>query len=294
MTPLRQRMLEDMRVRNLSEGTQHQYVRQVAKFAQHLGKSPAVLGPEDIRTYQVYLKEQQHVSWSVLNVAVFALRFLYRITLHKDWAVEHIPFTRRPRKLPVVLSPTEVSRFLESITNLKHRTILTVAYAAGLRTSEVAHLRVEDIDSQRMVIRVLEGKGRKDRYVMLSPKLLQLLRDYWKVARPTHWLFEGQIPGKPIGKDNIAAFCHKASQACGLSKQVTVRCLRHSFATHLLESGTAVRKIQLLLGHRSLATTGRYTHVSVKAVCATSSPFDALTLPVEALQPQIPSTPNGR
>jgi len=294
MTPLRQRMLEDMRVRNLSEGTQHQYVRQVAKFAQHLGKSPAVLGPEDIRTYQVYLKEQQHVSWSVLNVAVCALRFVYRVTLHKDWAVEHIPFTRRPRKLPVVLSPTEVSRFLESITNLKHRTILTVAYAAGLRTSEVAHLRVEDIDSQRMVIRVLEGKGRKDRYVMLSPKLLQLLRDYWKVARPTHWLFEGQIPGKPIGKDNIAAFCHKASQACGLSKQVTVRCLRHSFATHLLESGTDVRKIQLLLGHRSLATTGRYTHVSVKAVCATSSPFDALTLPVEALQPQVPSTPNGR
>ena len=294
MTPLRQRMLEDMRVRNLSEGTQHQYVRQVAKFAQHLGKSPAVLGPEDIRTYQVYLKEQQQVSWSVLNVAVCALRFLYRVTLHKDWAVEHIPFTRRPRKLPVVLSPTEVSRFLESITNLKHRTILTVAYAAGLRTSEVAHLRVEDIDSQRMVIRVLEGKGRKDRYVMLSPKLLQLLRDYWKVARPTHWLFEGQIPGKPIGKDNIAAFCHKASQACGLSKQVTVRCLRHSFATHLLESGTDVRKIQLLLGHRSLATTGRYTHVSVKAVCATSSPFDALTLPVEALQPQVPSTPNGR
>ena len=294
MTPLRQRMLEDMRVRNLSEGTQHQYVRRVAKFAQHLGKSPEVLGPEDIRTYQVYLKEQQHVSWSVLNVAVCALRFLYRVTLHKDWAVEHIPFTRRPRKLPVVLSPTEVSRFLESITNLKHRTILTVAYAAGLRTSEVAHLRVEDIDSQRMVIRVLEGKGRKDRYVMLSPKLLQLLRDYWKVARPTHWLFEGQIPGKPIGKDNIAAFCHKASQACGLSKQVTVRCLRHSFATHLLESGTDVRKIQLLLGHRSLATTGRYTHVSVKAVCATSSPFDALTLPVEALQPQVPSTPNGR
>lgn len=294
MTPLRQRMLEDMRVRNLSEGTQRQYVRRVAKFAQHLGKSPEVLGPEDIRTYQVYLKEQQHVSWSVLNVAVCALRFLYRVTLHKDWAVEHIPFTRRPRKLPVVLSPTEVSRFLESIANLKHRTILTTAYAAGLRTSEVAHLRVEDIDSQRMVIRVFEGKGLKDRYVMLSPKLLQLLRDYWKVARPTHWLFEGQIPGKPIGKDNIAAFCHKASQACGLSKQVTVRCLRHSFATHLLESATDVRTIQLLLGHRSLATTGRYTHVSVKSVCATTSPFDALPLPIEALQPQVPSTPNGR
>jgi integrase/recombinase XerD len=294
MTPLRQRMLEDMRVRNLSEGTQYQYVLRVAKFAQHLGKSPELLGSEDVRTYQVYLKEQQHVSWSVLNVTVCALRFLYRVTLHKDWAVEHIPFARRPRKLPVVLSREEVTQFFQGLAKLKHRALLMTAFATGLRTSEVAHLRVSDIDSQRMVIRVYQGKGSKDRYVMLSPKLLVLLRAYWKAARPTHWLFPGRRPDRPLSRDAVSAACCKASRASGLTKAVTVRALRHSFATHLLEAGADVRTIQLLLGHRSLATTGRYTHVSVKSVCATPSPFDSLTLPIGALEPEVPSTPNGR
>jgi len=287
-------MLEDMRVRNLSEGTQYQYVLRVAKFAQHFGKSPEWLGPEDVRTYQVYLKEHQHVSWGVLNVTVCALRFLYRITLHKDWAVEHIPFSRRPRKLPVVLSREEVTRFFQSIPNFKHRVLLATAFATGLRTSEVAHLRVSDIDSQRRVIRVYQGKGSKDRYVMLSPKLLELLRAYWKAARPTHWLFPGRCPERPISRDAVSAACCKASRASGLTKAVTVRALRHSFATHLLEAGADVRTIQLLLGHRSLETTGRYTHVSVKSVCATASPFDSLALTADAPKPDLPSTPNGR
>jgi site-specific recombinase XerD len=287
-------MLEDMRVRNFSEDTQQRYIRQVAKFAQHFRKSPELLGPEEIRTYQVYLKEQKKVSWCVLNITVCALRFLYRITLHKDWAVEHIPFSRRPRKLPVVLSPQEVTRFFQSITNFKHRVLLKTAFATGLRTSEVAHLRISDIDSQRMVIRVYQGKGRKDRYVMLSPKLLELLRAYWKAARPATWLFPGRHPDQPIVRDTIVSACRKASQASGLSKSVTVRALRHSFATQLLENGADVRTIQLLLGHRSLETTGRYAHVSVKNVCATASPFDSLPLTDNAPIPDLPSTPNDR
>jgi integrase/recombinase XerD len=294
MTPLRQRMLEDMRVRNLSEKTERTYIYKVAKFARYFGKSPERLGPEDVRTYQVYLKEQQHVSWSALNVTVCALRFLYLVTLHKDWAVEHIPFSRRPRQLPVVLSREEVSQFFQSIVKLKHRALLMTAFATGLRTSEVAHLRVSDIDSQRMVIRVYQGKGSKDRYVMLSPKLLVLLRAYWKAARPSLWLFPGQPSSRPINPNTVGQACRKASRASGLTKAVTVRALRHSFATHLLESGADVRTIQLLLGHRSLETTGRYTHVSVKSVCATPSPFDSLTLPKEALEPKVPPTRNRR
>jgi site-specific recombinase XerD len=286
-------MLEDMRVRNFSEKTEHTYIYRVAKFAQHFGKSPELLGPEDVRAYQVYLKEQQHVSWCVLNQTVCALRFLYGITLHKDWAVERIPFSRKPRQLPVVLSREEVSRFFQGIAKLKHRALLMTAFATGLRTSEVAQLRVFDIDSQRKVIRVYQGKGRKDRYVMLSPKLLHLLRCYWKAARPTHWLFEGRRPGQPISRDTVMGVCQKASCASGLTKTVTVRTLRHSFATQLLESGADVRTIQLLLGHRSLATTGLYTHVSVKSVCATTSPLDLIPLPADALEPK-PTTPNGR
>lgn len=291
MTPLRQRMLEDMRVRNLTERTQQTYIYQVAKFAQHFGKSPETLGPEEVRTYQVYLKEQKHSSWSVLNQTVCALRFLYRITLHKDWTVEHIPFSREPRQLPVVLSGEEVTEFFQSIPNLKHRALVMTAFATGLRTSEVARLRISDIDSKRMVIRVCQGKGRKDRYVMLSAKLLDLLRRYWKTARPNTWLFEGRQPGQPISGGTIRRICRQARRAARLSKPVNVRVLRHSFATQLLESGANVRTIQLLMGHRSLATTARYTHVSVKTVCATASPLDLL--PAEALQPK-PSTAYGR
>ena len=279
MTPLRRRMIEDMGVRNLSLKTQRRYIDQIARFAKYFGKSPELLGPEEIRTYQVYLVNTQHVSWSTFNIAVSALRFLYHITLQKDWALDRIPFQRQGRTLPVVLSLSEVSEFLGAVTNLKHRAIFMAAYGAGLRTSEVTHLHVADIDSSRMVIRVQQGKGRKDRYVMLSPKLLEVLREYWKVFHPTDWLFPGRSKDRPISEGTIRAVYENARQASGLRKDVTVRALRHSFATHLLEAGTDVRTIQILLGHRSLQTTARYTHVSANTVCATSSPLDALPNP---------------
>jgi site-specific recombinase XerD len=271
-------MIEDMQIRNLSPKTQRNYLDQVAKFAQFFGKSPSLLGPEEIRTYQVYLVQEKQVAWSVLNQAVCALRFFYRITLGKDWAIQRIPAPKTEKKLPVVLSADEVARFFAAIPSLKHRAILMTAYAAGLRVSEVTNLQVADIDSQRMVIRVRQGKGRKDRYVMLSPHLLTLLRTYWKVRRPTSWLFPGRNQGRPISVRMVQIACQQVRVEAGLSKQVTVRALRHSFATHLLEAGTDVRTIQILLGHRSLQTTARYTHVSTSTIRAAASPLDALTL----------------
>jgi site-specific recombinase XerD len=243
-----------------------------------------LLGPEHIRSYQVHLVYNKHVSWSVFNTAVCALRFLYRVTLGKDWAVQHIPYPKKPKRLPEVLSLDEVTRFLESITNLKYRAILMTAYAAGLRTSEVVKLRVKDIDSGRMVIRVEQGKGQKDRYIMLSPKLLTLLRLYYKVVRPSEWLFPGRFPNTHLSVDRVEQACCKARQALGMSKKVTIRMLRHCFATHMLDNGTNIRIIQILLGHRRLETTAIYTHISNRALAQTSSPLDLL--PVVTDQPK--------
>jgi integrase/recombinase XerD len=275
-TPLRQRMTEDLRIRNRSARTIKTYIGQVAKFAQHFKKSPELLGPEEIRQYQVYLVHERRVSWSHFNQAVCALRFLYHHTLRREWAITHIPFPRQPKKLPVVLSQSEVQRFLEAIRKLKYRAILMTAYAAGLRLSEVTQLQVSDIDSQRQTIRVRQGKGQKDRYVMLSPTLLELLRVYWRVERPRTWLFPGHTPETPISVTSVQRVCHRAGVDAGLSKRVTVRMLRHCFATHLLEAGVNVRVIQTLLGHRSLSTTQRYTHVSTQTVRATPSPLELL------------------
>jgi len=282
MTPLRQRMIDDMRVRNLSPKTQIAYVTQVARFAKYFGKSPEVLGPEEVRTYLVHLVNDKHVSWSLFNQTCCALKFLYRVTVPRDWHVEQIPFPRQERKLPVALSTGEVARFLDAIPNLKQRAILMTAYSAGLRTSEVVHQRLSDIDSERMVIRIQQGKGHKDRYVMLSQKLLDLLREYWKVARPSDWLFPGSTPDRPIDVTMVQKAAQKARLRAGLRKAVTVRALRHSFATHLLEAGANVRIIQVLLGHRSLQTTARYTHVSANTVCATISPLDLLPDPKQS------------
>jgi integrase/recombinase XerD len=277
-------MIADMRVRNLSPGTQQRYVTYVAKFAKYFGKSPALLGPEDVRTYQVYLIEQKNASWPVLNATACALRFLYHTTLRTNWAIERIPYPRRERRLPVVSSQDEVSFFLASIPNLKYRAILMTTCAGGLRISEVVSLRVTDIDSQRMVIRIEQGKGRKDRYVMLSPNLLEFLRAYWRVARPTHWLFPGRCPDRHISPCSVQQVCKKVSAALGLKKSITVRSLRHSFATHLLEAGSNLRVIQILLGHRSLQTTARYTHVARSTVCSTPSPLDLLPKAVAQIQ----------
>lgn len=279
MSPLRRRMVEDMTVRNLSPTTQRSYLHAVAKFSRHFGRSPDRLGLEDVRAFQVHLVSTG-ISWAALNQTVCALRFFYGVTLGHGEIPERIPYAREPRKLPVVLSADEVVRFLEAVPSLKSRAALTTAYAAGLRASEVVGLKVADIDSRRMVVRIEHGKGGKDRYVMLSAQLLAILRTYWRLARPEHWLFPGREASKPIDVQVLYAACRSARAAAGLDKRVSVYTLRHSFATHLLESGTDVRIIQVLLGHNNLSTTARYTRVSSGLIRRTTSPLDRLNLEV--------------
>lgn len=276
MTPLRQRMLQDMAVRNLAQNTQLSYLQQVSSFAKYFGCSPEHLGPEDIRTYQVYLVQTRKLSPGSLSTATAALRFLYRITLKREWTIEELPMPKRPSRLPVILSREEVLRFLDALERPKHRAIFAAIYAAGLRVSEATHLKVGDIDSQRMMLRVEQGKGQKDRYVMLSDRLLAELRAYWKLARPAHWMFPGDLPDKPITRGAVQLACQRGRLASGVQKPFSPHSLRHTFATHLLESGTDVRTIQLLLGHRSLSTTTIYLKVATSTVCSTSSPFDLL------------------
>ncbi len=285
MTPLRQRMIEDMQVRNLSENTQRTYALQVELFARHFHRSPAGLGAEDIRAYQVYLTTEKQLKPESIKIATAALRFLYAVTLHKDWRLEAVlPIPRKPPTLPIVLSPEEVLHFLECVANFKQKTILTICYAAGLRISEAVSLKPTHIDSQRMVIRVEQGKGAKDRYVMLSPRLLEILRQWWRWAKPKDWLFPGDVPGRHITTDAIVQTCRKVQERSGLSKPVTPHSLRHAFACHLLESGTDLRRIQLLMGHRSLSTTARYLRIAISKVCSTTSPLDLLPRPLPAPQ----------
>ena len=290
MTSLRQRMIEDMQVRNLSKCTQESYVRQVSLFARHFKKSPELLGPEQIRAYQIYLMNEKKLAPISIMVAISALRFLYGVTLKENWSFKDIlPVPKKPQTLPIVLSPEEVIQFLARITSRKHRAILTVCYAAGLRISEAVALTAPAIDSQRMVLRVEQGKGQKDRYVMLSPKLLEILRDWWRVERPEHWLFPGDKPGWHITPNAVALECRRARRTCKISKPITPHSLRHAFAVHLLESGTDIRTIQLLLGHRSLATTAKYLRIATSKVCSTSSPLDLLPRPVSMeVQPTPP------
>jgi integrase/recombinase XerD len=283
MTSLRQRMVEDMQVRNLSPLTQKCYVQQVSLFARHFSKSPEVLGPEHIRAYQVYMTNEKRLAPGSILVAVGALRFLYKVTLHRDWTLEDvIPTPKKPQKLPIVLSPEEVRHFLSCVASPKHRTILTTCYAARLRISEAVRLRPTEIDSQRMVIRVEQGKGQKDRYVMLSPKLLEILRNWWRLEKPKPWLFPSSFPGRPITRFAVEDACQEARRASGISKPISPHSMRHAFAVHLLEHGVDVRRIQLLLGHRSLATTAKYLKIATSQVCSTTSPFDLLPQPVAA------------
>jgi site-specific recombinase XerD len=281
MTSLRTRMTEDMQIRNLAVHTQNTYLLQVALFARHFNKSPELLGPEQIRTYQVYLTNEKKLATSSILIAISALRFLYKVTLQRHWSLDDIiPAPKKPQTLPVVLSPEEVVHFFECVESRKHRTILTTCYAAGLRISESIALTPPAIDSKRMVLRVEQGKGKKDRYVMLSPKLLTTLRDWWRLERPQHWLFPGNLPGQHITSDAVEQECQKAHAACKIPKPITPHSLRHAFAVHLLEQGTDVRTIQLLLGHRSLATTARYLRIATSKVCSTTSPLDLLPRPV--------------
>ena len=279
MSPLRRRMIEDMTVRNLSPTTQRSYLHAVTKFSRFFHRSPDRLGLEDVRAFQVHLVATG-ISWPSLNQTVCALRFFYGVTLGRGEIPERIAYAREPRKLPVVLSADEVVRFLGVVPSLKMRAALTTAYAAGLRASEAAGLKVANIDSGRMVIRIEHGKGAKDRYVMLSAQLLGILRTYWRLARPKEWLFPGRDESKPIDVQVLHSACRSARAAAGLAKRVTVHTLRHSFATHLLESGTDIRIIQVLLGHGNLSSTARYTQVSNGLIGRTQSPFDRLTLEV--------------
>lgn len=268
-------MLEDLRIRNLSKGTQANYVCQVARFARYFGRSPDELGPEHIRAWQVHLV-QRGVAWSTLNQAVCALRFLYGTTLGKDWTIRHIPYAKGEKKLPVVLSTAEVRRFLAHVTDPKYRAIFLVAYSGGLRVSEVIHLRLEDIDSERMVINIRGGKGKKDRFVPLSPILLDHLRAYWRTSRPKPFLFPGADPRRPISRNSVAIMCRRTARRAGLGKRITPHTLRHCFATHHLDAGVDVRSVQMLLGHRSLQTTSRYLHISTKKLQDMPTPLDRL------------------
>ena len=286
MTPLRQRMAEDMAIRNLSPNTQASYISQVSLFARHFGKSPDLLGPEQIRDYQLFLTNERQLAPGSIRIAVSALRFLDRVTLRRDWDIpEVLPAPKQPSRLPVVPSPEEVARFLDAVSITRNRAVLSACYGAGLRISEAVSLRPGDIDSARMVVRVEQGKGRKDRFVMLSERLLETLRDYWRRTRPEgEWLFPGLLPGRHVNRHTLERACQRACRLAGLEKRITPHSLRHGFAVHLLEAGADVRTIQLLLGHRSLATTARYLQVACSKVCSATSPLDLLPSPPSAAE----------
>ena len=268
----------DMSIRGLTEGTRREYIRRVRKFVEFIGRSPAEATLEDVNNYQYHLTREKKISWSYFNQTVGALKFFFGTTVEKEWSIEHIPYARRTgRKLPIILSQEEVVHFFTLIPHVKYRAALMTIYATGLRIGEILRLKVTDIDSARMVVRVDQGKGRKDRNVMLSPVLLTILREYWKIARPKTWLFQHRFHDAPIGTRSMARVVQKARETAGLRKDVRTHSLRHAFATHLLEKGVNIRIIQTLLGHQSLRSTEIYTHVSRTYLQDTKSPLDDLT-----------------
>jgi integrase/recombinase XerD len=277
ISPLRRRMIEDMTVRHFKPKTQHDYIRTVKALAAFLGRSPDTATAEDLRRFQLHLTET-HVRPPSINCTVTALRFFFSVTLDRADAIKHLTFVHEPRKIPVVLSPEEVVRLLEAAPGVKYKAAFSVAYGAGLRVSEVALLKVHDIDSERMMLRIEQGKGRKDRYAMLSPLLLDLLRDWWRIARPKAWLFPGQDPLHPISTRQINRACHAAADTARITKRVTPHTLRHSFATHLLEQNVDIRVIQTLLGHSKLDTTALYTRIATNTIRAVMSPLERLSL----------------
>ncbi|HEY2529038.1 MAG TPA: tyrosine-type recombinase/integrase [Xanthobacteraceae bacterium] len=276
ISPLRHRMIEDMMVRNFVEKTRNDYIRHVRTFTAFLGRSPDTATAEDLRRFQLH-QRQSGVRPPSMNGAVAALRFFFTTTLDRPDMARHLTFVREPRKIPVVLSPEEVARLLEAAAGPKYKAALSAAYGAGLRVSEVVSLKVLDVDSKRMLLRIEQGKGRKDRFAMLSPKLLELLRDWYRIARPAVWLFPGRDPMLPMTARQFNRAVHAAANMAEIKKRVTPHTLRHSFATHLLEDNTDVRLIQVLLGHAKLDTTSLYTHVATNVIRAVISPLDRLT-----------------
>ncbi len=283
ISPLRQRMIEDMVMRKLSTQTQTAYLRVVKNFAGFLGQSPDTASAEDLRRYQLHLVEQG-VSSGNLNATITGLRFFFETTLEQPELMKRMRHVYEPRKIPVILSLEEVTRLLQSAGGLKYQAALGVAYGAGLRANEVAHLSVGDIDSERMVLRVEQGKGKRDRYAMLSPALLELLRAWWRHARaqrkmlPGGWLFPGQNPVNPVTTRQLARAFHRARKAAKIDKAVSLHSLRHAFATHLLEHHEDIRIIQVLLGHKKIENTARYSQVAAKLLREVKGPLEYLEI----------------
>ncbi|WP_454743290.1 tyrosine-type recombinase/integrase [Cupriavidus necator] len=281
ISPLRQRMIEDMRMRKLADQTQTQYIRAVCQFAAFLGRSPDTASTEDLRRYQLHLVDHG-ISPVSLNAAITGLKFFFEVTLGDAQRMAKMRPVRVPRTLPVVLSPDEVARLLAAAGNLKHQTALAIAYGAGLRASEVVALKVTDIDSERMTLRIEQGKGRKDRYAMLSPVLLERLRVWWRVAHAQGkmldggWLFPGLNPIEPLSPRQLNRAIHAAAQDAQIDKRVSMHTLRHSFATHLLEQKVDIRVIQVLLGHKKLETTALYAQVATDLLREVVSPLENL------------------
>ncbi len=284
MGRLQDRMDRELRIRGYAENTRKCYIEKMRCFVRHFMRPPDELTTEHVKQYQLFLTREKGVSWSTFNVHVCAIRFFYREVLRVEWDVEHIPYKKCGRRLPVILSGEEVCTLLDTTTNLKHRALLMTLYAAGLRPSEAVHLQLASIDSGRMMIRVDHGKGRKDRYTMLSEKLLVTLRHYWREYQPALWLFPGQDPLSPLTRGSLDHLFVRAKKRAGIGKRVSPHSLRHSFATHLLERGVNIRVIQRLLGHRSLRSTEIYTHVAESYVRDTKSPLDDLLPSVEGAE----------
>ena len=274
MGKLRDQMLVDLQLRGATPRTQKTYLREVSNFAKYFNRSPKELGEGELKEYMLYLMKQRHLSDGTLRFYVAALKFLYRTTLKREWVVEKIKCPKRERKLPVVLDISEVESLFSVTTNLKHKAILMITYSSGLRVSEAARLKMTDIDSKRMMVRVRQGKGGNDRYSILSQTALEHLRQYWRKYRPTEWLFEGAKKDDPISTHSIQLMFYAARKRAGITKPASVHTLRHSFATHLIEAGTSLHHVQLLLGHRSPTTTTVYLHVSRLNLAQVISPLD--------------------
>ena len=274
MGKLRDQMLADLQLRGATPRTQKTYLREVSNFAKYFNRSPKELGEGELKEYMLYLMKQRHLSDGTFRFYVAALKFLYRTTLKREWVVEKIKCPKRKRKLPVVLDISEVESLFSVTTNLKHKAILMITYSSGLRVSETARLKMTDIDSKRMMVRVRQGKGGNDRYSILSQTALEHLRQYWRKYRPTEWLFEGAKKDDPISTHSIQLMFYAARKRAGITKPASVHTLRHSFATHLIEAGTSLHPVQLLLGHRSPTTTTVYMHVSRLNLAQVTSPLD--------------------
>jgi site-specific recombinase XerD len=290
-TDLTRRMADDMKLRNYSQRTIDTYTYHLGRFAEFLGKSPLEAAPEDIRSFQLHLIDVRKYGWSSFNQAVCGLRFFFRTTCPRSWHVEMIPFGKKPKKLPVVLSGEEVNRLLSCVTCLKHRTFLLTQYAAGLRLNEAANLTIPDIDSERMQLRIVSGKGQKSRMVPMSPRLLTALREYWKTVKSPKYLFPGKTLDVPLSGTTIQKMTKAATLKAGIKKDVTPHTMRHSYATGLLEAGVDLLTISRLLGHASFSTTMIYLHVRTLHLGSAPSPID--WLPVRQL-PQWVKPPEDR